>query len=1030
MSIKQLQDYIFVSKNAQYLPEKKRRETWTEAVTRVKEMHLVKYKDYPEVHEDIEWAFEQIRQKRVLGSQRALQFGGAPILKKEARLYNCFSIDTDFITSNGVMKFSDFNDGDSICVLTDNGNWKKAIVKNYGKQSLNTITIKRGNFYTQVRATNNHTWILKDGERTNSLEVGNQLKFAPNIFNEFIYEDAAPEERLYWAYGYIYGDGTRLKDQNGVYRHSMVRLCGEDTKYLSRFEELGFSSSSSLSLKGDVIVSTGKYLKTLPDPSIDSPSLIRAFVAGFLSADGTKDRNFNRSSNNQYKCIQQSGENGINFIKKYFPVAGVYVVSETDKSGEETNFGIRDKTSLIRVINSFGKTAQSFTVEKIEKNTSIEEVWCLEVEDDHSFVLPFGLSTGNCTASYCDRPRFFQETLWLLLCGCGVGFSVQLHHVAQLPKFVERKGKTRKFVIPDSIEGWSDALGVLIASYIHHEEFEYYEGYDVEFDFSKIRPKGAPLSYSTGKAPGPDGLRETLNNIKKIMNFAFNTSERLRPIDCYDIVMHASEAVLSGGIRRSATISLFSYDDKEMMAAKTGNWFAENPQRARSNNSVVLLKDEVTKEQFDEVIKSTKEFGEPGFALLSSTEEVFNPCFEISMMAIDKETGKTGFQGCNLTEINGDKIKSEEDFKDAVRAATIIGTIQAGYTNFPYLGETTEKIFRKEALLGVSITGMMHNESIVFDPEIQKNMAKYAKKVNKEIAKKININQAARVTCVKPSGTTSCILGTSSGIHPHHAKRYIRRAQANKLEKPLEFFKSINPIAVEESVWSAGKTDEVISFCVEVPPGIKTKNCIGAIDLLKLVLLTQQNWVKYGKNEDLCTDKGLCHNVSNTITVKEDEWDDVADFIYKNREHFSGISLLSASGDKDYPQAPFTTVHTPKEIVDEYGDASIFASGVIETALEAFAGNLWKACDCILGFHDADDETKKKWVEKAKGFAEKYFDKDVRKMTYCLKDCYNWYTWVNLKKAYKDVDYSLMVEEEDNTNFEGESACVGGKCLI
>lgn len=723
MLAKALQDYTFVSKNARYLSEQKRRETWLEAVNRVKDMHLEKYKDFPDVHKDIEWAFERVKQKKVLGAQRALQFGGEPILKKNARMY-------------------------------------------------------------------------------------------------------------------------------------------------------------------------------------------------------------------------------------------------------------------------------------------------------------------NCTATYVDRPRVFQETLWLLLCGCGVGFSVQSCHVNKLPLLVNKKNRVKNFVIQDSIEGWADALGVLIASYIPHNEFEYYEGYDVNFDYSKIRPKGSKLSYSTGKAPGPDGLKNAIDNIKTILNECYKRDKVIRPIDAYDIIMHSSDAVLSGGIRRSATICLFDYSDKEMMAAKTGNWFAENPQRARSNNSVVLLKDKVTREQLYDIINSTKQFGEPGFALLSSEDEIFNPCFEIGMRAIDEETGKTGFQGCNLTEINGDKIKSEEDFIEAVEAATIIGTCQAGFTDFPYLGEVTERIFKREALLGVSITGMMHNTNIIFDPQIQKNAAKHAKKINKKIAEKIGINQAARVTCVKPAGSTSCILGTSSGIHPHHAKRYIRRVQANKLEKPLQYFKNINPLAVEESVWSTNRTDDVISFCVEVPDGAKTKNCISAIELLKLVKSTQENWVNYGKNEHLCTDKRLSHNVSNTITVKEDEWDLVADFVYDNREYFSGISLLSASGDKDYAQAPFTTVHMPSEIVEMYGDASIFASGMIESAKQVFNNNLWKACDCVLGISDVEDENQQKWVTRAKNFAEKYFDKDTKKMTYCLKDVANWYLWINLNKSYKDVDYSLMTEEEDNTKFEQEPACAGGACNV
>ena len=437
----------------------------------------------------------------------------------------------------------------------------------------------------------------------------------------------------------------------------------------------------------------------------------------------------------------------------------------------------------------------------------------------------------NCIASYIDRLRFFQECMYLLLCGCGAGFSVQQHHIDKLPNLVKEKSGTKKFTIPDSIEGWSDAVGVLVSSYFEQEElYPEYSGKTVNFDFSEIRPAGSYLASSSGKAPGPEPLKKALVNIKKVLDRALKKTyvgtKKLDPIDAYDVVMHSADAVISGGVRRSATICLFSPRDEEMAKAKTGNWFHENPQRGRSNNSALLLRDKTSRKQFSKLMDSVREFGEPGFVWSDSRELVVNPCVEIGLYPVDEETGETGWQACNLSTINCSKIESEDDFYESCRAAAIIGTLQAGFDKFPYLGEVSERIIAREALLGVSMTGIMDCPEICLDPKVQKEGAKIVKETNKEMAKKIGISPAARTTCIKPEGTTSCVLGTSSGIHPHHAKRYIRRVQANKMEPIYQYFKTINPRACEESVWSNNESDEVVEFCIEVAPGSKTKNQI------------------------------------------------------------------------------------------------------------------------------------------------------------------------------------------------------------
>lgn len=1004
----------------------------------------------------------------------------------------------------------------------------------------------------------------------------------------------------------------------------------------------------------------------------------------------------------------------------------------------------------------------------------------------------------NCTSSYCDRLRFFQECFWLLLCGSGTGFSVQKHHVAKLPKLEHNppEGEGLKYIIEDSIEGWADALGVLLSSYFSDPipEFEMYKNSYVVFDYSNIRSKGSVLSSGVGKAPGFEPLAKGLEKIRALLDRCIaNGQKKLRPIDAYDIIMHSSDAVLSGGVRRSASLALFSHDDEEMAKAKTGNWFMDNPQRARSNNSALLLKESTTLEEFETLMQSVKEFGEPGFIWSDSTEMTFNPCVvadstvvtdrglqmvsnlinkpfnaivdgvsypshkgfwktgtkqvielqfksgrtlkvtpnhkimtttgwkeagdisfgenvvinnhrsypldsianfntsssewkkgyllglflgdgnhskssaqlkwwgeskdqyrkeayqmlsdvgftnnhntfeqnsvavyssieskklmqfaidhdcmvgtskrvskksicgswnhisgliagyfdadgtvlvnnikgsslrissvqlenlqnlqialnalgiyakiyqnrrqegdrvmpdgkggtksyfcqashelvissdnivrfakyvpiknidkakkiqtivnnyqrmpnrtnfidtlidkkivgdldvydctvedihafdndsvyvhncvEVGMWPIDETTGKSGWQGCNLSTINCSSIEDEDDFYDRCKAAAIIGTLQAGFTKLDYLGETSCRIFEREALLGVSLTGIMEKHELVLTEKVLKNGAKIAVDTNKMIAELIGINQAARVTCLKPEGTSSSMLGTSSGIHPHHAKRYIRHVQANVLEAPFQHFKNYNPQACEKSSWSANDTDEVIKFPIEVPDGAKLKNQLPAVEMLSIVKDTQKNWVYSGKNKKLCTQDYLSHNVSNTVTVKPDEWDDVVKYIYNNRKYFAGISLIPQSGDKDYPQAPFTTVYTSREIVKEYGDAALWCSGLIELALNAFNNNLWAACDYVSMNQAKENDSKDKllFITKMKNFAGKYFEGDIKRLTYCMKDVYNWKIYCDLFHSFKKVDYTQLSETEDNTTGIEEISCAGGACLI
>lgn len=629
--------------------------------------------------------------------------------------------------------------------------------------------------------------------------------------------------------------------------------------------------------------------------------------------------------------------------------------------------------------------------------------------------------------------------MYLLLCGAGVGFSVQKHHIARLPNIKHRFAKKSKvFTVPDSIEGWADAFGVLLASYfVGGGEFPEYEGCHVLFDLSKIRPKGAFISGGF-KAPGPDGLRASLQKCEELLERELKSSDEpiaIRPIVAYDFTMHMSDAVLSGGVRRSATLCMFSKDDHDMMTAKTGDWFIDNPQRGRSNNSAMLLRDEITWNEWTGIMESVKQYGEPGFIFTDSLEHGYNPCVEIGMLAVT-EDGRSGFSACNLTEINGALCNSKAAFFDACEVGAIMGTLQAGYTDFPYLGETTEEIIRREALLGVSITGWMNSPDVLFDPENLQEGAEHVKAMNKKMAAMLGINPAARTTCTKPSGNASVILGTASGIHGEHSPRYFRNVQMNDQHDVVKLLAERNPSMVEESVWSAGKTDKVVSFPIISQDGSIYKDQLLGVKQLEYVKIAQQNWVVAGTNEDLCTDPKLRHNVSNTITV--DDWDEVTKYIFDNRYDFAGISLLAAAGDKAYAQAPFTEVRTADEIMEEYGEGSLFASGLIVDALHAFNDNLWAACETLLGYgekldpEDSRHLLKRDWVRRAEKFSENFFEDDLVRMTNCLKDCHNLHKWTAIVREMQQVDFASELGKKEYTEVDtmGAQACSGDQCEI
>ena len=487
----------------------------------------------------------------------------------------------------------------------------------------------------------------------------------------------------------------------------------------------------------------------------------------------------------------------------------------------------------------------------------------------------------NCSFVNVNHWSVFPELMFLLLSGTGVGLSVQEHHINQLPAIKKPDpDKHRRYLIEDSIVGWADSIKQLVKSYFGLTTST------IRFDFSDIREKGAELMTAGGKAPGPQPLKECLVKIEGVLSNKEN-GEQLKPIEVYDIACYIAEAVLAGGIRRSALITLFSKDDIEMMASKSGDWWELNPQRAMSNNSVVLERKNTSYEEFNDIWEYTKasKAGEPGFMWTNDKDWGSNPCMEISLPDMGL---------CNLVEINASNIKNTDDFKDRAWAAAFIATLQAAYTDFHYLRDGWKRNAEKDALIGVSMTGIASMEVFKYD---MREMVEIIKETNKRVAEMIGINPASRLTAVKPAGTTSLVLGTSSGIHAWHSEYFLRRMRINKNEHLYSYLEANHPELIEDEFFNPQKT-AVITVPIKAPEGAVTRS-ESALDLLTRVLSVTRKWINpgyvSGPNQN---------NVSCTVNIRDDEWDSVRDWMWMNRDLYTGISILPFNGGS-YKQAPF-----------------------------------------------------------------------------------------------------------------------------
>ena len=509
----------------------------------------------------------------------------------------------------------------------------------------------------------------------------------------------------------------------------------------------------------------------------------------------------------------------------------------------------------------------------------------------------------NCAYLPMDDYRAFSEVMFLLLGGTGVGYSVQKHHVEKLPT-ITKPTKKRRYLVGDSIEGWADCIKMLMKSYFLDKP-------EPEFDFTSVRPKGALLVTSGGKAPGPQPLKDCVHNIKRIFDRKEH-GDQLSTLEVHDINCWIADAVLSGGIRRSATISLFSLDDKEMLQSKFGDWWETEPQRARANNSAVVVRHRVKKKDFFNIWEKVKESGagEPGVYFTNDSEWGTNPCAEIALRP---------FQFCNLCEVNVNDVETQQELNERVSAASLIGTLQATYTNFHYLRDVWRRTTEKDALLGIGMTGIGSGRVQKLDLE---EAAEMAVSTNKYYASEFGINTAARITTVKPSGTTSCVLGTSSGIHAWHNDYYIRRIRVGKNEAIYNYLKVNHPELLEDDFFKPDQ-QAVISIPQQAPnDGILRHET--SVELLERVKDIYNRWIVPAHNNGNNT-----HNVSCTVSVKEDEWEEVGKWMWVNRDYYNGLSVLPYFGGS-YKQAPFEDIDkvTFKDLFNNLREVDL--SGVVE----------------------------------------------------------------------------------------------------
>ena len=904
----QLQEYIHKSRYARWLTTENRREHWEETVQRYVDYFDNKFPHFPK--EEIKNAILSLK---TMPSMRALMTAGLALERDPIAGFNPVAGDTLVVTKEfGNVPIKTLA-GKSATVLNKNGDWTPATFKSYGLQPVTKVTLKlNSNTVKEVFATANHRWVLSDGTvvPTSFLERGNHIDFVTAPKAE---EDA--DYVLGIRHGLVYGDGAMTKTHKRVKGYHL-RLCGTAKQdFLKYFTEYPISYPPTA--EGDPIVmmydtfAATHALKELPSAQ-ESASYLLGFIRGWFGADGHVGK-----KNPQVSiCCNAVGRD---WLLQYSERAG-FVIQSISTQPRMTNYGERTEDSFVLRISrssfteadvlssekkALVKPLQSYySVHSVEETEKVEEVFCAEVPITNTFVLAGGLVTGNCSFVAIDDPRAFDEILYILMCGTGVGFSVERQYIAQLPivgidigftngkPVIQTKDKLQPIdvtiVVEDSKQGWASAYRDLLK--------HLYAGEIPKWDVSLVRPAGAKLVTFGGRASGPDPLVDLFKFT--IETFKQACGRKLTSIECHDLVCKIADIVVVGGVRRSALISLSNLSDDRMRLAKSGQWWVNDPQRALANNSATYTErpqTEIFLKEWMSLIESKS--GERGIfnklAAIKKAESTgrrdaskiagTNPCAEISLRSAGL---------CNLSEVVIRSTDTLEDLKYKVRIATIIGTYQSLLTDFKYIRPIWKQNQEDERLLGVSLTGIMDHpvlaQTMPLTNDWLRQLKQVAIKTNREWADKLGIKPAAAITTVKPSGTVSQLVDSASGIHPRYSPFYIRTVRADKKD-PLAQLMVSQGFPVEDAF---GKEDStyVFSFPVEGPPSGVYRDDRTAIQQLEHYLMYQKHWSE--------------HNVSNTIYVKEDEWLEVGAWVFKNFDDLAGVSFLPHS-NHSYKQAPY-----------------------------------------------------------------------------------------------------------------------------
>lgn len=897
------QNFVYLSRYARWREFDKRRETWDETVERYCNFWKKRYGDqFP-----YERVYKAILNLDVMPSMRSLMTAGPALDRDEMAGYNPVTGSTRIITKDGNFCIKDL-ENKPVEVLNKDGCWAAAVVRSYGEQPIYKVTTKlNSNTVKETECTINHRWVLSDGtvKSTDALLYGDSIGFQaakkPDIDEDYM---------LGIRHGIVYGDGTATKSNKRV-KGFMLRLCGNSKELLSYFD--GYPRSYPKSANGDPVVyffdsfAATTDLKALPSYG-ESDSYLLGFVRGWLAADGSVGKTGSRVT----LC---TNDKGLEWLRNRVESLG-FIIQRVYQQSSVTNYGVRTHPSFIVAFSrssiieedllcswkrdSFKPLNSHWVVSSVEKTGTNAPVFCAEVPDTNTFVLEGGLVTGNCSALPIDHPRAFDEILYVLMCGTGVGFSVESKYVNQLPVVPELFDTDTTIVVADSKIGWATALRQLIGLL--------YSGSVPTWDISRLRPYGARLKVFGGRASGPAPLVD-------MMQFVVNTfrraqGRRLTPIECHDIACKIADCVVVGGVRRSALISLSDLSDQAMRDSKSGQWYDEpdkgiirEGQRALANNSAVYE----TRPDMDTFLAEwtalvASKSGERGFfnrkssrlqALATGRRDVdqeflTNPCGEIILRP---------YGLCNLSEVVVRYSDTLEDIKEKVEVATIIGTFQSTLTNFKYVRQVWRKNAEEERLLGVSMTGIMDHKLLsgrgdtAFLSEFLSGLKQHAINVNAFWAGNLGINASSAITTVKPSGTVSQLVDSASGIHPRWNTHYIRTVRADKKD-PLAKFMRLKGFPVENEQRRPDVTD-VFSFPIQTKGIIVKRTDVTAIQQLEHYLVFKRHWCE--------------HNPSITVYVKDDEWLAVGDWLYKNFDEVGGVSFLPHS-DHIYAQAPYQDI--------------------------------------------------------------------------------------------------------------------------